>query len=1583
MDESRLKEGTAIRRIREETLALLQGPRVQVTFLYGAFQAKDEDQAEDLYKRQMGRLRLVVTETGGKFEELGKGRFCATHGAHEPTEEDPLMAVTLALKLLRMVGMSKQVSLRVVVVTGRLPHKTLEQTVSEVIDLPPEERTHDLLNLAEKVMQDCPEGSLYVDGMTARMVRDTHRCNRIKDLKGALSTSNVPVYAVSNSASSTNASFEPPLCGRTKELQHMLKVFQRLELGEGPTFFTVTGDLGIGKTKLLRTFSQKVEDRATIFKNPRERRRIDRWRRTPYSYFGEIIRFFFEIYDNEEDAISRNKLVKGLHQTLPPSDKNELPLEMAHYLGLLCQIDFPESPFLREMSPAQQEQNAFTSICNYLEQASQHKPIVFVLDDLYSADNSSLRLLRHLTMHLEPSRVLFLCSSRQQLLQELEKEGQLALPGERLVLKPMTRDASRMLIMETIGNEIDFPEALCRRILDIAEGNPFFIREILRDLEEQGLSEALKKGTSDAFDIPGNIEAILLSRISRLTPQQREVLQKASVFGKSFWKGGVEMLFRQDADMAPGWRLKEGDFLNREDDLEEVLEHLADQGVIQYRSESDFEGEIQYHFSPSWLQELVYKEVPEELLAPYHRLVGMWLEMQAERHKGTDLDAEIAHHFDLGGEPTRAAPYHIEVGVRAKNMYATERALEHLEKGLNHLEQSQVPKRMQAIRQLAEVYILDGAYTKAQALFRELLELSWQMGNRVLAGEIYIRMGRVSYLMRDFQEALAQMRNGHTLHQEGGYKRGIATALSNMGEVYLMVGEYKQARLYLQEALDLRRELHHKGDLSYTLSNMGNLLIEQGELESARQYHQEALDLRKSIGNPHLIIRSMNNLALIHMVQGNYDAALAELLMTSNMAQKLGEKLMMAVIMSNIAELCLLRGEVVQAQTYIDRSIQLGERLGDKFIQAECLRIQGELALEQEDPEQALSCCRKAHKLVTEAGILSSQSQIFRLLAEVYAVLPEAKEDAEETLPPHLVGNAIACYEESVKIAHQHGNRREEARTRMLMGMYEVNRGNVPRGRYQLQLAQNTFMKLHMVSEYNEVKEMLEQVDSFQKEGTDAPATPAVVPAPNPAALRPLRAKMANVEKTMTFRVSFDESEMGPPPTPAQLSLQDTDNAIPNQALQAPPTDPGLPPKPQLPPANTAPPAAPQQTKGADKTPSSHTLSAMPGVSALQASSGPKSHTLASQQAVSSGDLASALPFPAPLAPLGNPNDATVKRQAPIKDLLSQGVLKHAKGAEETKSVSLPEPATLPKGNKLPPPPPIKRTSSKNPKLVAKLSDTKPGRTKEELPKIPTSRPPRVSTNAELLAAAGAIVSGEEEDPNVHGTRDLKPVSKPPTMVKKSQGEKEEEDIPLSKQVTIDLKEEDTPPPAASASPEEDELLEDSDLLVETLDVVDPKLYGERGEQKPKAPAKGGGQPTQQLKPPPIPKQAGNQPAAPKAPAQKTESPADALPALNIPSRLTTPTDLEEMPFLFPTKKPKTPSVYDSQVIIAQVADGDDLSKSWFEEGRSDRTDEFWEKHKDERDAVKEELLHEQVIEEIDNLEKKPPNQKKKDGPSS
>lgn len=1622
---SHLSPSSASLPVKEDT------PRMQATFLYGVFGTDvvliDEEKLAGVQKHLRHRIRPVVTNNGGQFQDLGLGRFSATLGAQNSTEEDPLTAVTIGLKLLQQSAVSRKLPpLRLVAVTGRIAAGSLQ--LSQKAEDESSLHGHELLSRALRIMEECPPGALYVDGLTYRMIRSSHQCNRVEAPSQALP---VAIYEVISAHEEEAQERSLPLIGRQKELDRLSQVFERVAVGEGPVFMTVTGDLGIGKTHLLQAFLDEVGEHAQVFYNRRQRRRIDRWRRTPYSYFGEVLRAGFGISEHEDAATSLDKLFLGLLSTLPP-EVEQVPQEFATALGLLCYMEMPEvDELLRERELRDIEQEAFSAFGRYLEAISQHKPVVFALDDLYSADPSSLRLFRHLMSHLDSMPVLFVFSSRLSLLKEMESESDFQIPGECITLKPLSRSASEQLFTQLLpdGLSVNFP--LARRILDISDGNPFFLQESIRELSEQ---RAL--GESSNIEIPGSIEGILQSRLSRLSRTGKTLLNYASIFGKIFWRGGIEMLHRRFEEMEGGWRIKEGVITERDDDLKQELRDLVNQGLIREQEESLFEGETQYVFVPGLLQELVYQELTRDTRIPCHRLVAQWLKVVSHRST-VNVDADIAFHSEEGELPFKAARFHLQFGTHLIKINEPLRAIEHLEKSLKLMAEDSESKRVEAHRELAEAYIVAGRYDESLQQLDRVLELSWELGSRVVAGEAYTRQGWVLFLARNFSEALIALKNGHTLHQACNYERGIAMALSNMGKVYTVLGDYKQAELYLQEALMLRRDLGQAGDVAWTLNDMANLLVEKGELRKAMTCHKEALELRKALSKPQLIIQSMSNMSALHMMLGEDDAALADLLVSSNLAQKLGDKLSIAVVTVNIGELYLLRGETTQAERYLRQATAIAEKLDDKLIIAECYRLMGELSLETGEADDALEFSHRSFALVKDFDIGSALAGTYRLMGEVYAVVPQealqqfrSRQKLHPELPTYLYGDALACLEESITVARQHGNLREEAKSRMVLGLFEVNRGRIRQGRRELEQSCEAFGKLGMERYHAEVAELINDVLLYQKQSEES-EEPEANEAPRPSeevlqtresdesktsdSLQVPKEKpsllpvLASVEETVQIKVDFDalEAEFNKELKREEESAEEKDDprneetvesteldSMATQILQSP-----RPSRRQQEAKSTAvrkpikvergtpvhlPTVTPEKADEVINRPvvqRSHTptpaqtppvVKPVPAVTPVAAKKPPfpplvvpvaPPPVAAPVAPPSTGTPA--LPQPAVPTP---PSQELTAPKAPVSPITALPVTKKPQLPVATENTT-----GLTKAVELSNLPPVRTTPTELTQPLSEDNADNDDDTSTQIVESPRRRQNPLSPLASAQSnpfdssanTAIAVEESSEEEEQLAST----PL--------------EEDDSKDWENKTVRLKAEDLleeleelnkeeEAGSEEASSEEDGLLDlGSELGSEGKVEVQPEVLSgsvtETGTQTSPHFTESDDAPEEEA-------------VSVKLHETNSDGEGQAADVNFLEDDLSVELGSQDEPTLAggsvdvdvrpDPSVPQTPSVYDSQVIIAQVAEDDPISRDWFEQGRSDRVDQFWRSNSEEVEKVKEEIRLEQMIHEIDKHDK-------------
>jgi eukaryotic-like serine/threonine-protein kinase len=264
---------------------------------------------------------------------------------------------------------------------------------------------------------------------------------------------------------------------------------------------------------------------------------------------------------------------------------------------------------------------------DFLQAECAAHPLVLVLEDLHWGDPPTIRFVDAALRALHEQPLLVLALARPEVHEALPRlwDGRALV---ELALTPLTRRASERLAREVLGDSV--PAALIKGIVDRADGNAFYLEELIR-------AASLGKGAA----LPETVLAMVHARLFGLDPEARRVLRAASVFGQSFCRGGVSALLG-GADVE-GW-----------------LAALAHQEVISVDAGGKFPGEAEYTFRHSLLREAAYGMLTEDDRAVGHRLAGEWLERAGE------VDASVlAEHFERGGETTRAAAWYRRAAERA------------------------------------------------------------------------------------------------------------------------------------------------------------------------------------------------------------------------------------------------------------------------------------------------------------------------------------------------------------------------------------------------------------------------------------------------------------------------------------------------------------------------------------------------------------------------------------------------------------------------------------------------------------------------------------------------------------------------------------------------------------------------------------------------------------------------------------------------------------------------------------------------------------------------------------------------------
>ena len=409
-----------------------------------------------------------------------------------------------------------------------------------------------------------------------------------------------------------------PFLGRERELG-LLELTLRECIDESvPQTVLVTAPPGQGKSRLRQEFvlkARKERDLAVFVA------RADPVAAgSAFLLVRQIVRQAVGAHDGDTDA-TQHMAIRSHMQSLVAGVEAERTADfLGELIGLPC-ADRP-SPELRAARNDQQIMSVWLrrSFVEWLAIESAARPLLIVLEDLHWGDVPSMTFIEDALRVSSERRIFVLVVARPEV-NELFG-GLRNLPRrQEIVLGPLSARAAERIVRETLG---PVSSDVVSRILKRADGNPFYLEELIRSAANGSVDEE-----------PDTVLAVVQSRLERLPPEARRVVRAASVFGETFSADGVRALLGPDG--------------NARDTARELTSLVANDVLVPSHN-SRFSADREYAFRHSLLREAAYAMLTEADRVTGHRLAGEFLEGVGER-----AALVLAQHFEIGGSGTRAA----------------------------------------------------------------------------------------------------------------------------------------------------------------------------------------------------------------------------------------------------------------------------------------------------------------------------------------------------------------------------------------------------------------------------------------------------------------------------------------------------------------------------------------------------------------------------------------------------------------------------------------------------------------------------------------------------------------------------------------------------------------------------------------------------------------------------------------------------------------------------------------------------------------------------------------------------------------
>jgi predicted ATPase len=512
------------------------------------------------------------------------------------------------------------------------------------------------------------------------------------------------------------------------------------------------------------------------------------------------------------------------------------------------------------------------------------------------------------------------------------------------------------------------PAALVGLVTTKAQGNPFYIEELVDYIRGQGVD--LRDGSAlERLQLPGSLHSLVLSRIDMLAESPRRTLKVASVLGRTFRATVVSGVYPE---------------LGGLDEVEDHLKHLDAAALVHL----DDPVEATYVFKHVVTQEVAYESMPYAFRSLLHERCGRYLEHAEPDAVERNLDL-LAHHYGRSENLAKKREYLARAGDAAQAAYANAAAIAYF--------QQLVPlvagaHRVEALLKLGKVLELVGEWSHAEKVVAEALGLAQSLGDRLAYAGCETALAEIARKQGRYEEAVARLeraaREFGTLSDDAGVGRVLHLA----GTVAAQRGDYAKATENYEASLAIRERLGDKASMGALLSNLGIVVEYQGDLDAARRFHERALALRTETGDRWAIAVSTNNLGLILAMQRRFDEARTLLERSMQLSREVGDGWLVAIGHNNLGNTTRGLGDYDAARSHYHDSLRAYRDFDDKWAMAILLEDIGMLAALTGDAPAALELAGAADALRVAIGAPRAPPQEEEIEAKLNAAAASLSE---------------------------------------------------------------------------------------------------------------------------------------------------------------------------------------------------------------------------------------------------------------------------------------------------------------------------------------------------------------------------------------------------------------------------------------------------------------------------------------------------------------------------------------------------------------------------------------------------------------
>jgi len=832
--------------------AAIVGERKHVTVLfsdltgYTAMSEKlDPEEVKEITSQIFNEISKIISNYDGFIEKYAGDAVMAMFGVPTAHEDDPVRAIRAAREIhetARRISpeiegkIGQPLSMHTGITTGLVVTGAVNMKIG----------THgaagDTINSAARLSNLAKPGEILIDINTCRQTEGYFECEYIDTTTVEGKSHPVRIHKVLTQRDKPVtihrlSGMRSDLIGRKAEMADLSEAVKSLHDGRG-SLFSIYGDAGTGKSRLIEEFKttldleqiQWIEAHAYAYSQ-----------NIPYFPLIDLLNGLLNIEENDPPEIVKEKVTTGI-ENLAGNQTDIVP-----YVGSLYSLDCPE---IAEVSPEFWKSSLQSGIKAVLTALAKKAPTIFFLEDLHWADPSFIELLRKSYLEIrQPAIVLcvyrpyFSLFTGTQVSSISKYYHELNLQG----LSPS--DAQDM--MQSLLKSGSIPTDLRRLIQKKAEGNPFYLEELVNTLIETGTLTRdngdwkITKPISET-ETPSSIHALITGRLDRLEKETRRILQEASVIGRAFL---YEILLKISEIT---------EFLN------EGLSTLERMDLIRARA---FQPDLEYMFKHPLTQEVVYNGLLKKERQEIHEQVAVVIET-VFGNRLMEFYETLAFHYKKGRSVIKAVDYLIRSGEKSLSRFALEESHQYFKEGFDLL--SNKPERtkteeallIELLNKWSLVYYYNGDFREQSDLLQKHMDLAESINDRSILGMFYAWLGFSLNPRLRLRESYTYLQKALNVGEQIEDHKVIGYACTWLAGTYSELGDLDEAIAYGTRGHEMCQHLSSDQYLYFkSLGGIGLANFYKGHPKKTIEIGNNILDYGRRNSN----IRSM---FMGHMILG-------------------------------------------------------------------------------------------------------------------------------------------------------------------------------------------------------------------------------------------------------------------------------------------------------------------------------------------------------------------------------------------------------------------------------------------------------------------------------------------------------------------------------------------------------------------------------------------------------------------------------------------------------------------------------------------------------------------------------------------